>query len=139
RIPAFPPPDVPKLLPVVQRRSASSQFDRGTRHEILERLGIFDGVSFHVVVEVNEDVEPMRAPRGSPFSPRLQSPLAVAESLRWQVHPYICEVARDLEHLGHLWMIGDAESDPMHAEHVADRRSQPATGTELERQSWVAG
>ncbi len=42
-----------------------------------------------------------------------------------QMHPYICEVARDVERFRHLGMVGNGERDAVGAEQLEDRRNEP--------------
>src|SRR6202171_5095887 len=52
-----------------------------------------------------------------------------------QMHPYICEAAGDLERFGHLWMIGDAERDPVGAKQFEDRRHETPVVPDLDREA----
>src|SRR6202165_585940 len=53
------------------------------------------------------------------------------------MHPYISEVARDLERLRHLGMVWDAECDAVGAKQLEGRRHEPRIVPELERKSRV--
>src|SRR5438445_2073296 len=97
-----------------------------------QRLGIFDGVALHVVVEVNEDIELLMAPSDYTFGPRLQSSLAVAEPAWRQMHPYICEVARDLERLRHLGVVGNTKGDAMRPQQAEYGGHEPGVVPEFQ-------
>src|ERR1700737_3588198 len=53
------------------------------------------------------------------------------------MHPYICEVARDLERLRHPGVVGNAEGDSGPPQQVEDRRHEPGVVPELEREAHV--
>src|SRR6202022_1855517 len=102
-----------------------------------ERLRVVDGVALHIVVEVDEDIQPASAPVDDAIGPRLQRSPAIAKPVRGQMHPYICEAAGDLERFGHLWMIGDTERDPVAAKQFEDRWHEPRVVPKLDREAHV--
>src|SRR5438477_8218078 len=108
-----------------------------TGDECDQRLGVFDGVALHVVVEVDENVEVRTVPSDYSVGPRLQSSLAIAEPAWRQMHPYICEVARDLERLRHLGMIGNTEGDALCPQQVEYGGHEPRVVPELQRDAHV--
>src|SRR2546421_509354 len=112
----------------------TSRFGRaGWANQFLEGRGVLDGMAFHVVVEVDEDVAARPLPVENALGPGLESAPAVSDAAPGQVHPDIGEVAGDLEPLGHLRMVGNAERDPMPLQEFTDIGYQPRVVPELER------